>query len=131
MDEKLLNDVIERLADYGYTDITEADKKTLKHIYEHLECDVINFCNINSLDEIITFIRPDIIDGICYEFLYSKYMLNQLPAASVEQIAKSIKEGDVTITFTDSMSTDAKFKSAVDTLKLNNNNLIRFRRLVW
>lgn len=131
MDETLLNAVIERLADFGYKDITEDDKRTLQHIYERLETDIINFCNINSLDEIIDKIKPVLIDAICYEFLNAKYMTGQLSAEEVEQVTKSIKEGDVTITFADGLSADNKFLSAINSLKLNLNSLIRFRRLVW
>lgn len=89
------DDVVARLQQLGY----EADGDDYEHIEFELDKMIkytYNFCNRTDIPEIIF---PRLIDRVCSEFLYYKKNSGSLKGFNYDNVIKSIKEGDTTITY--------------------------------
>lgn len=93
----MLDDVIQRLASFGYI-VTEADTWVLKFIIEKTENHIKNSCNILEIPNGLYQIA---VDMACGNFLYEKKAVDadSLEGFDLEVAVKQIQEGDTNVTF--------------------------------
>jgi hypothetical protein len=87
--------VIARLKQLGYV-VTENDWEQLDYELEMVLNYVKNYCNIIDIPLILD---PRIIDRVCSGFLYYKKNAGSLEGFNYDNVIKSVKEGDTTITY--------------------------------
>ncbi len=123
--------VIERLAQLGYT-ASEDDNKQLDFEMTNVLNYVKNYCNITEIPEILDY---RIIDRICGYFLYYKKNSGSLEGFNYDEVIKSIKEGDTTITYAVGQGEDTpenRFDAFVKSLERGFDKWITpHRRLRW
>lgn len=125
MEEKL----IERLKDLGYEYSADADASLLSFCKELADNRIKNRINHTVIPSELEQIE---IDMICGEFLHLKKSTGQLTSYQLEQVVQSIKEGDTQVSFLGGSTPEQQFDSMVDSMMNGSNeDLIRFRRLVW
>lgn len=96
-----------------------------------------NINNITNQDYTLETLPRDIeyilIDKIVGEFLNFKKLNGELENLDFTSVIKSIKEGDTTETYSDKVKTaEELFDDMVaDLLSAKDNELYRFRRIVW
>lgn len=90
-----IENVIERLKQLGYT-VIESDNTQLEFELHKTLNYVKNYGNITTIPEILD---PRIIDRVCGDFLYYKKNSGSLKGFNYDNVIKSIKEGDTTITY--------------------------------
>lgn len=93
----MLNDVIERLASFGYI-VAESDKWALNFIIEKVQNHIKNSCNICKIPDGLYQIA---VDMVCGNFLYEKKATDpdSFTNFDLEMAVKQIQEGDTNITF--------------------------------
>mgnify|MGYP000922293799 FL=1 len=93
----MLDDVIERLASFGYT-VTEADSWVLTFVIEKVENHIKNSCNILIIPDGLYQIAVDMAVG---NFLFQKKAVDADSLAGIDLSAavKQIQEGDTSVTF--------------------------------
>lgn len=93
----MLDDVIERLASFGYT-VTEADSWVLTFIIEKVENHIKNSCNILIIPDGLYQIAVDMAVG---NFLFQKKAVDADSLAGIDLSAavKQIQEGDTSVTY--------------------------------
>ena len=128
----LYNKVVKRLEQLGYTVNEETDEE---HIDYELQAETnytLNYCNITEIPEIVT---PKLIDRVCSQFLYYKKNSGSLDGFNYDNVIKSIKEGDTTITYAVGQGEDTpenRFDSFVKNLERGYDKwLTPHRRLRW
>lgn len=120
-----LNDVTTRLKTFGY-DATEEDAVLIVYLISSVEKEILNFTN---LDEVPEGLKYEWIDAVCGEFLKLAFSAKKLDG--LDQIVKSIKEGDTTVTLAEGMSAESQFLGCVKALRLNKGAMVRHRVLTW
>lgn len=123
--------LIDRLKQLGYVptieDYDQIDFETQKFINYTL-----NYCNITELPPLI---MPRLIDRICADFLYYKKNSGSLTGFNYDEVIKSIKEGDTTITYAVGQGEDTpenRFDAFVRQLERGYDKWITpYRRLRW
>lgn len=101
----------------------------LAYSLEKAETTLCNICNLKQLPAGLKFVHVDRAAG---EFLQAKLAGGTFPEIDVEQAAKQIKEGDVTIEFAQEASLAQKMEAFVIALKSTGvNELSLYRRLSW
>lgn len=93
----MLDDVIERLASFGYT-VTEADSWVFTFVIEKVENHIKNSCNILIIPDGLYQIAVDMAVG---NFLFQKKAVDADSLAGIDLSAavKQIQEGDTSVTF--------------------------------
>lgn len=123
--------VINRLAQLGYT-ATENDNNQIDFEMNKILNYVKNYCNITIIPEILDY---RIIDRICAEFLNYKKNSGSLEGFNYDDVIKSIKEGDTTITYAVGQGEDTpenRFDAFVKSLERGFDKWITpHRRLRW
>ena len=89
------DEVIDRLAMLGYT-ASEEDYPAIDYELNSVTNYTLNHCNISEIPEIV---KPKLIDKVCSQFLYFKKNSGSLKDFNYDNVIKSIKEGDTTITY--------------------------------
>lgn len=129
----MLNDIIQRLASYGY-EVTETDEFALNFIIQKVENHIKNSCNILSIPEGLHNIA---VDMVCGEFLCEKKATkpNDLKGFNLETAIKSIQEGDTNITFAvgeGSKTDEQKLDTLISHLMTyGEKELVHYRCLSW
>ena len=125
------DDVISRLKQLGY-EATEADYEQIDFELQKTINYVLNYCNITSIPEILD---PRINDRVCAYFLYYKKNSGSLAGFNYNNVIKSIKEGDTTVTYAVGQGEDTpenRFDSFVKQLERGFDKWITpHRRLRW
>ena len=93
---EIREDVIKRLATFGYTVDEEKDDWVLGFLLEKVGNDIKISCNIS---EIPPALREVYVDMVCGEFMQMKKGTGQLDSIDVSSAVKQIKEGDTSITY--------------------------------
>lgn len=125
------DDVISRLKQLGY-EAKEDDYEQIDFELQKTINYVLNYCNITSIPEILD---PRINDRVCAYFLYYKKNSGSLAGFNYDNVIKSIKEGDTTVTYAVGQGEDTpenRFDSFVKQLERGFDKWITpHRRLRW
>ena len=123
--------IIKRLKMFGYT-VDQSDYDHLDYEMSKILNYVQNYCNITVIPEILD---PRIIDRICSDFLYYKKNSGSLEGFNYDEVIKSIKEGDTTITYAVGQGEDTpenRFDAFVKSLERGFDKWITpHRKLRW
>lgn len=120
-----VDDVTSRLRFFRY-DVLDEDVIQIQWLIDKSEQDVLNYCNIDAIPIELKF---RLIDEVVGEFLIEKASNDSLP--EVDRVIKSIKEGDVTVTYGDDKSQLDVLKSYFRDRGVRKTDLDRFRKMVW
>ena len=123
--------IVKRLAMLGYKATTEDDAH-IEFELEKILNYVMNYCNRTDIPEILD---NRIADRVCSEFLFYKKNSGSLEGFNYENVIKSIKEGDTTLTYAVGQGEDTpenRFDSFVKSLERGFDKWITpHRRLRW
>ena len=116
-----------RLKSLGYE---LEDDYVINFAMDKTEQYIKHFCNIDEVPDCLEYV---FIDICCGEILRDKKATGQLTSIQLEQVVRSIKDGDTEVSFGSSgVSAESRFESLID--KLTNghiDSLIRHRQLCW
>ena len=125
------NTIVKRLAMLGYTATPEDDASIEFELTKILNY-VMNYCNRQDIPEILD---KRITDRVCSEFLFYKKNSGSLEGFNYDNVIKSIKEGDTTITYAVGQGEDTpenRFDNFVKSLERGFDKWITpHRRLRW
>ena len=124
--------VVLRLAMLGYT-VTETDEPGLKFLISRCEKDLLANINRSAVPEGLFYVLVDMAAG---SFLFDKKAAGGLEGFNFEAPAKSISEGDVSVTFagaSDGVNTaEGRFDALLAKLMHPaESTLAAFRRIAW
>lgn len=127
--------VVTRLAMLGYT-VTENDKPGLEYLISKCERDILDNINHKVLPDGLLYTLVDMVAG---QFLFDKKAAGDLDGVEgfdFSAPAKSITEGDVSVTFAGAsdgaVSAEARFDALLDKLIHPPNSILAaYRRLRW
>lgn len=122
--------VRERLRSLG-CEVTDTDDVSLTFVISMTEQSIKNQCNLSEVPEELHYV---LIDWACGEFLATKYGSGQLDLETLDLngALASISEGDVSLSFDNSVSDEVKMQTLIAALKCTGKDeLVCFRRLRW
>ncbi|WP_099205647.1 hypothetical protein [Scatolibacter rhodanostii] len=127
---EIKDQVSKRILGFGYA-VADSDGFMLDFSIEKAETEIQNICNISDIPVGLKYVWIDRAAGI---FLSEKAAVSadgfipQITAGSVKQI----KEGDVTVSYTDEETPLQKFERLISTLKNSGKGQFeQYRRLTW
>lgn len=120
----MLEDVKKRLEALGFT-VADTDNWVLNFCIEKVTNHIKNSCNISVVPKELHEIA---VDMACSEFLAGKMQSGQL---EYKQAVKRIKEGDTDIEYVAGQSDIELLNKLIASLRMNEADLITYRRLVW
>ena len=124
--------VVARLSMLGYT-VTDADKAGLEYLIHKCEVDILTNINHRELPKGLFYTLVDMVAG---QFLFNKKAAGGLEGFDFDAPAKSITEGDISVTFAGasdgSSSAESRFEALLDRLMHPPDSVLAaFRRLRW
>ena len=124
--------VVLRLAMLGY-EVTEDDKTGLEYLISRCEKGILDNINHKVLPDGLFYILVDVVAG---QFMYNKKAAGALEGFDFEAPAKSISEGDVSVTFAGAsdgvLTAEARFDALLNTLMHPaESTLAAYRRMRW
>lgn len=124
--------VVARLSMLGYT-VTDADKAGLEYLIHKCEVDILTNINHRELPKGLFYTLVDMVAG---QFLFNKKAAGGLEGFDFDAPAKSITEGDISVTFAGasdgSSSAESRFDTLLDHLMHPPDSVLAaFRRLRW
>lgn len=120
--------VTERLKQIGYT-VVETDEPLLAYVVNMIQQKIKNLCNTSDIPATLDYAANEMAAG---EFLSIKRSTDSLTGFDFEAAVKSIAEGDTTVTFTGTVSSETLFDALVDKMiKGHKAELAKHRRIVW
>lgn len=129
----MLDDVIERLASFGYT-VTEADSWVLTFVIEKVENHIKNSCNILIIPDGLYQIAVDMAVG---NFLFQKKAVDadSLTGLDLSAAVKQIQEGDTSVTYAigeGSRTPEQRLDAVISWLMTyGEKDFITYRRIAW
>ena len=124
--------VVTRLAMLGYK-VADKDKPGLDYLTGKCEKDLLANINHKELPDGLFYTLVDMVAG---QFLYDKKAAGDLEGYDFEATAKSITEGDISVTFTGASDGAATAEARFDALLAKlmqppESTLAAYRRLRW
>lgn len=124
--------VVLRLAMLGY-EVTEDDKTGLEYLISRCEKDILANINHKVLPDGLFYILVDMVAG---QFMYNKKAAGALEGFDFEAPAKSISEGDISVTFAGAsdgvLTAEARFDALLNALTHPaESTLAAYRRMRW
>lgn len=127
--------VVDRLAMLGYT-VTEDDRGSLEYLIPKCELDILANINHRELPDGLFYTLVDMVAG---QFLFDKKAaggLDGLEGFDFNAPAKSITEGDISVTFAGASDGASNAESRFDAMLAQlmhpaESTLAAFRRLRW
>ena len=125
--------VVDRLAMLGYT-VTDADETGLKYTIRKCEAELLANINHRKLPHPLFYTLVDMVAG---QYLYDKKAAGGLGEGfDFEAPAKSITEGDISVTFAGASdgasNAESRFDAMLDQLMHPAESILAaFRRLRW
>lgn len=124
--------VVARLSMLGYT-VTDADKAGLEYLIHKCEVDILTNINHRELPKGLFYTLVDMVTG---QFLFNKKAAGGLEGFDFDAPAKSITEGDISVTFSGASdgasSAESRFDALLDRLMHPSDSVLAaFRRLRW
>lgn len=114
-----------RLLGFGY-EMLEGDVALIEYLISKVEQDIKNATNLEEVPEGLSYCW---VDGVCYEFL--NLALSQGKIQNVDRIAKSIQEGDTTVSFDNELTPEARLLKAINALRITRSDTTKYRVMVW
>ena len=124
--------VVARLSMLVYT-VTDADKAGLEYLIHKCEVDILTNINHRELPKGLFYTLVDMVAG---QFLFNKKAAGGLEGFDFDAPAKSITEGDISVTFAGASdgasSAESGFDALLDRLMHPPDSVLAaFRRLRW
>ena len=124
--------VVARLSMLGYT-VTDADNAGLEYLIHKCEVDILTNINHRELPKGLFYTLVDMVAG---QFLFNKKAAGGLEGFDFDAPAKSITEGDISVTFAGASdgvsSAESRFDALLDRLMHPPDSVLAaFRRLRW
>lgn len=122
--------VIQRLVSFGY-EPNESDAWMIAYSTKGSVNHVLNEINHTTVPE---GLKELVVDMICGEVLNAKFLSGQLDltALDLDGIIQSVKEGDVTVSFSTAGSDEAKLKGLLSWLiQGKGSDLLCYRKMRW
>lgn len=117
-----------RLKSLGY-EVTDEDSFALEFVMGKIEQYIKHFCNINEVPDCLEY---PFIELCVSDFMISKMSMGKLESMELEQIVKTLEDGDTTISFQSGMDANTRFVTYFENLaKTQEQSLLRHRKLVW
>lgn len=117
-----------RLKSLGY-EVKEEDDFALDFVMRKTEQYIKHFCNINEVPECLEY---PFIELCVSDFMISKMSMGKLESMELEQVVKSIEDGDTTVSFQSGMDANTRFVVYFEGLmKTQEESLLRHRKLMW
>ncbi len=117
-----------RLKSLGY-EVTDEDVFALEFVMGKIEQYIKHFCNIDEVPECLEY---PFIELCVSDFMISKLSMGKLESMELEQVVKTIEDGDTTVSFQSGMDANTRFVTYFDSLtKTQEQSLLRHRKLVW
>lgn len=124
-DETLGAKIIKRLQSLNY-ELKSEDGYLILFCIEKASNSIMNFCNIKKVPEKLENI---LVDKVCGEFLLSQKNSGKL---NIDETLKSLKDGNVTVTYDEKSSADSKLNVLINHLiDGGRGELICYRRIKW
>lgn len=123
----MYEDVVQRLQSLGYT-VLDTDQWLINFTIEKVTWTIKNECNVSSIPDGLHNIA---VDMVCGEFLSAKKGSGQLTEYDVEEVIKSIKEGDTTITYAIGDGAVTLDRLINYLINCGKSQFVTYRRFVW
>lgn len=125
-----LETIKERLSSMGY-ECVEGDDFAIQYTIREVEQYIKHFCNIGTIPECLEYVWIDMVTG---KFLQTKKAMGKLTAIQFQPLLSSIRDGDTTVEYNNSYTSDPEqvFQTVLDKL-INGHNveLLTHRRIRW
>lgn len=102
------------------------DENLLSYLYDNEVRHIFNDCNLKELPEELRYVAEERTAGA-----YLQTHVNQLTANGGSGVAKSIREGDVEVTFTDDSPSARLVAISAHWLRDRGGILACYRRIKW
>ena len=117
-----------RLKSLGY-EVTNEDAFALEFVMGKVDQYIKHFCNIDEVPECLEY---PFIELCVSDFMISKMSMGKLESMELEQVVKTIEDGDTTVSFQSGMDANTRFVTYFNSLaKTQEQSLLRHRKLVW
>lgn len=128
MDNTIVELIQARLTALGLTTIPTSAELTFS--IGKAQNYIKSFCNISEIPQALNYTLCDLA---CGYYLQDGALLNNIDGVDLSTgVEKSITEGDVTVSYGDSDTTDTKLKDFLKSSFINSQTeLIKYRRLCW
>lgn len=123
-------DIIIRLKTLGY-EVNEEDSNAIKIAAENTEQYIKNYCNISEIPDELYYAAVDMAAGT---MLKTKFSTGADTCKDIDFISdgiKSITEGDISVTYSDSGGSFNRYEKLIDSLLSRKSELIKYRKLRW
>lgn len=121
-------DVQERLKALGY-EVKNTDSFMLEFAIQAAKQHICNTANIPEVPEELSTLAVDMAAG---EFLYGVRMTGALGGKEIEQIVRSIKEGDTNVEYAEDMTPSQRIDAYINHMRFGREQEIyAFRRMTW
>ncbi len=121
----MIDEIKIRLASLGY-EATAEDDGLIQHLILKVEEEIKNATNLSEVPEGLHY---EWVEAVCGEFLQLALITGKLE--NIEQVVKSIKEGDTTITLGETMTPQSQLSACLRSFKLSKSALAKYRVFVW
>ena len=121
-----MEDIKQRLATLGYT-ATATDDWMLGFCLDKVTNHIKQNCNVS---EVPLGLHSIAVDMACGEFLFGKKSSGQSIGIDFEAVAKSIQEGDTTITFDTTNSIESQYEALISYL-MREVDFAAYRCIKW
>lgn len=125
------NSVAEKLTSWGQV-ITPEDEILIKHLIKKVNAYARTVCNFSDDEPLPELVTPYFVDRVCSAYLYEKVKMGSIP---VDDAIKTIKEGDISITYAFGAGTktqEERFENLCS--ELNNQFrtvVMKYRKIAW
>lgn len=121
--------IMERLGTLGYKEASCMDKTLIAILFQKVEREILNDCNLVRLPEEASCI---VVERVCGEFLLVKKTAGGIPGLDLDACVTSIAEGDTSISFDASASPEKRLDAMIGHLMAyGRDGLAAFRCLKW
>ena len=121
----MIDEIKTRLASLGYEAIDD-DDGIIQYLILKVEEEIKNATNLSEVPEGLKY---EMLEAVCGEFLQMALITGKLE--NIEQVVKSIKEGDTTITLGETMTPQSQLSACLRSFKLNKSALAKYRVFSW
>jgi len=127
LDKVFIDLVISRLASLTYV-AKQDDAFSLAFLMQKVENTIRNECNTASIPDGLIYIAADMV---CGEFLMNKKQTNSLESFDIESAVKSVKIGDINVSFDDDGAELKLDKLFSYLMNYGKSEILCYRQIKW